>query len=332
MNKNEFIIDEVVDLNTKLQPRIFPLTRARDLQQTLARAFSRHLGALRSGGRFEADCVLLTGPSGCGKTREMNDLLRRFMESEALLPDGQPARFLECVLDSKEGWKGLGKKTIKAMGYPISDSSRLTQTAIWERVVTQARMQGYVGIHYDEAQHILRGKSENDLRVILDAFKTLTKSHDWPLMLILSGIPDLAVYVQEEQQLHRLVTHRISFSDIDLSVPDDGATPADYGVIHEVVGSYAVSVGLELEENLMTLDFYHRLATAAAFRWGNLIKLTFDAAVHAAACRSELLTLDHFVDVWCERTDMTPLVTPFTHEGYQTLFRKEKPFQAAITT
>ncbi|WP_373365309.1 hypothetical protein [Cereibacter sphaeroides] len=55
--------------------------------------------------------------------------MRRFQESAAVLPSGQPARIVECILDAKGGWKDLNRKTLKAMGYPISDSSRLRPTS-----------------------------------------------------------------------------------------------------------------------------------------------------------------------------------------------------------
>ena len=73
-----------------------------------------------------------------------------------MLPDEQPARFETCVLSATDSWKDLGRRTLRAMGYPIADGARLTQTTIWEQVRTQAQLQGIAGIHYDECQHILR--------------------------------------------------------------------------------------------------------------------------------------------------------------------------------
>lgn len=328
---NPFVIPEIAALKTRLSDRHYPLRRASELQTAFARIFSRHFGSLRGGRRFETECLLVTGPSGSGKTTEIADLLRRFNDSAVELPDSRPARIVECVLDAKGGWKDLGRKTLHAMGYPVAAGSRLTQTAIWERVVTQARLQGIVGIHYDEAQHILRGRSDAERLTILDAFKTLMKSHDWPLMLVLSGVPELAGYVKEEPQLHRLVTH-IRFADIDLAPEADGSLAPDYATIHEIVGSYAMSAGVEAGEALRTQHFYHSLATAAAFRWGNLIKLTFDATALAAEAGTGALDPDHFIEVWVEKTGMNAAATPFTHEGYETLFRKDKPFQAAFET
>ncbi len=328
---NPFVIPEIVALNTDCTKRHYPLSRGAGLQAAFAQIFSQHLGALRSGGRFETESLMVTGPSGTGKTKEISDMIRRFNESKIQLPDGQPALIIECLLDAKGSWKDLGKTTLRAMGYPISKTSRATQTEIWQRVAYQAKEQGIVAIHYDEAQHILRGRSETERLATLDAFKSLMKHHTWPLMLILSGVPELADYTKEEMQLFRLLTW-VNFADIDLSMLDDNALPQDYTVIHEIVGSYALTAGLEVDAAIQTQEFYHCLATAAAFRWGILIDLAFKAAANAKKSGNPCLSPEDFVDVWAIKTGMNRAATPFTHEGYRTMFRPDKPFQSSIAS
>lgn len=155
---NEFIIPSVRETATDTVDRIFPLKRAADLKDPFARVFSHHPGCLENGAQFETESILLTGQSGSGKSKEISELLKRFNASEIRLPSGQPARFAECILGGTQGWKGLGRNTNKAIGYPLSDKARLTQVQIWERVVVEAKLAGYVGIHYDEAQHVFRKK------------------------------------------------------------------------------------------------------------------------------------------------------------------------------
>jgi hypothetical protein len=208
------------------------------------------------------------------------------------------------------------------MGYHLSDNARLTQTDIWARVAHQAEAQGIIGIHFDEAQHIFAGKSDNDREMILDNFKSLIKSRGWPLMLIMSGVPELADHVRALDQTQNKVTH-VHFDGIDL--------PDDLNVIHEIVGSYALENGLGVDEDLMTEDFYRRLAVASAMRWGTLIKMTISSIAKARVSRSPILTRDHYVDFWAEKANVNALATPFTHDGYETMFRPDKPFQAFIS-
>lgn len=327
---NPFVIPSLANLNADLAQRHFPLARGDELQQAFAQLFSRHLGRLQSGKGFEARSLLVTGLSGSGKSAEISDMLKRFNESAVPLPGGEGARIAPCVLEAKGSWKDLGRKTLHALGYPISNKTRRTQFEIWELVVTQAKLKGVIGIHYDEAQHIMRGKSDAEVLSVLDAFKTLMKSHDWPLMLILSGVPELGDYVQREPQLDRLMT-RIEFSEIDLSSAAGQPAP-DYGVLNEIVGSYAISAGLEIDAGLPTGDFLHRLATAGAFRWGLVIDMVVDAVAIAVAGMDGVLGRSHFTAAWREKTGMNELATPFTHESYERMFRRDKPFRAAIGT
>ncbi|MHA3976062.1 ATP-binding protein [Halovulum sp. GXIMD14794] len=320
---NPFIVPEIAHARQQLVNARFPLRRSEELREVFARTFSRHLGGLQGAGRFETESILVTGESGSGKTREITYLLEEFNRSGAVLPNGLPARFVCCTLDSKGGWKDLGKKTLHALGYPISGKSRATQTEIWERVVLQAKAQGVVGIHYDEAQHILRGKSENDRLATLDSFKSLMKSHDWPLMLILSGVPELAGYIKEEPQLFRLVT-QVRFAEVDLK--------EEISVVHEIVGNYALKGGVTVSEEIIDEDFYRRLVTAGAYRWGLVIELTSKAVQMALARGASELGVEHFVEVWVEKTNMNRVATPFTHDRYETMFRRDAPFQASIAS
>ncbi|WP_240910378.1 hypothetical protein [Pontivivens nitratireducens] len=183
-------------------------------------------------------------------------------------------------------------------------------------------MAGVVGIHYDEAQHIFRKKSDTDRLAVLDSFKTLMKSHDWPLILIFSGVPELNGYLRQEPQLYRLV-NRIQFDDVSL--------PEDYETVHEIVGSYAIKSGIGVGETIPTEEFYDRLVAAGAFRWGLIIKLTISAISAARVAGANTLMIDHFIDAWVAKTQANRAATPFTHTRFETMYRKDHPFVEALT-
>jgi hypothetical protein len=314
---NEFYSPEIAQIAKEVNTTLFPFERAKTLQADLKRLFSRYVGCVQSGRRFETKALVVTGLSGSGKSEEIADLIFRFNASEQILPNGLPARYVELLLDRKGGWKDLGKETLRAMGYPISEKSRLTQPGIWRLVGFQAKEQGIVGIHYDEAQHIFAGKSEADQEVILDSFKTLLKSHECPLILILSGVPELSGYVRQLDQLMRKTTF-CHLDDIDFIHEDE--------IAHDEVNSYAIKFNLDLSKELHSVDFLRRLATASAFRWGVLIELTTTAIMNAVEKQESILTAEHFNDVWVAKTKMHPIATPFTHAAYETMFRREKLF------
>lgn len=315
---NPFEIKEIVEAEEEFNGRLFPLPRAETLQQEFAKLFSAHLGRLRSGNYFEGEVLVVTGASGSGKTSEIVNMMNNFNATQIALPGGQKARMVSKELDRKGGWKDLGKKTLRAMGYPIEDKIRMTQSAIWERVAFQGRQQGIVSINYDEVQHILSGKEGLALDAELDSFKSILKSKTWPFLLVLSGIPELDDKIQHFEQLGRKVTH-VTFADIEY---DEEA-----GTIHEMMSSYALEARLVVADDLNSSDFIHRLATAGAFRWGLVCELVRLAVREAKVRHSAELTRDHFIDSWVSKTEMNPLATPYTHDSYDTYFRRERPYK-----
>ncbi|WP_322889916.1 MULTISPECIES: ATP-binding protein [unclassified Yoonia] len=314
--------EEIADTAAQNIGRYFPLARGEKLRTAFSEVFSRHMGNLKSGQWFEGEVLLVTGLSESGKTRETNEVLKLLHAEQVLLSNGAAARIVQCDLSRVGGWKDLGRRTLKAMDYHISDNARLTQTEIWARVAHQAQAQGIIGIHFDEAQHIFAGKSENDREMILDNFKGLIKTRGWPLMLIMSGVPELAGHVRSLDQTQTKGTH-VHFEGIDLSV--------DMEVIHEIVGSFALKNGLDVDEDLMVEDFYRRLAVASAMRWGTLIKMTIASIAGARDSGSTILTREHYVNFWAAKANVNVVATPFTYVGYETMFRPDKPFQAFIS-
>jgi len=320
---SSFIIPEIVNSAETFNGKLFPLPRAAQLERVFAEMFSRHLGNLRGGDYFESEVLVVTGKSGAGKSTEIMNLLKNFNTSGAMLPTGQPARMVACELNRKDNWKVLGQKTLTNMRYPVSDRARLTQPETWARVVQQGAEHGVIGINYDEMQHILAKKSEEALEAELDSFKSILKSKRWPFLLILSGLPEINEPVRVFEQLCRKVTY-IHFEDIDYDKEEI--------TVQEIVTSYAMKVGLQVDDDLNTRDFIHRLTTAAAFRWGLVCEITTKAVERALVAQSPHLTKDHFVDAWVMKTNVNRAATPFTHDNYATLFRREQPFHASLTT
>lgn len=83
--------------------------------------------------------------------------------------------------------------------------------------------------------------------------------------------------------------------------------------------------------DLLTEDFYGRLAVASAMRWGTLIKMTIVSIGNARASGAPTLNRDHFVDYWARKANVNAFATPFTHDGYESMFRPDKPFQVFVS-
>lgn len=95
-------------------------------------------------------------------------------------------------------------------------TGRLTQRQVWDRVVLQAKLQGVVGIHYDECQHIFSSGADARAKT-LDSFKSLLKQSEWPLMLILSGVDTLAHHVISEVTTGLPLKARVLFGNFNIA-------------------------------------------------------------------------------------------------------------------
>ena len=318
---NDFIDEAIANAHTLFNERHFPLKRGNMIKGAVKRMFSAHLGAMRSGKPFEAEVLLITGPSGAGKTKETGAVVAAFNESQPLLPNGQPGKIVSCILEREQGWKDLGKGTLHAMRYEIKNASRLTAHDLGRRIKHIAAETGVIGVWYDETQHILAAKKEDTLKHVLDRFKVMVKGEEWPLMLIMTGVPELETYLPQLEQLFRKVTH-VKLADIDFAT--------EIYHVHEVVGSYALEARLSVSDELCTEAFLHRLAVAAGFRWGVVFDIVKAAISVAVEDHSQEFTQAHFNEFWVRKTGMHPDATPFTHSRYQSVFHRDHLFQ--ITT
>ncbi|MEM7630995.1 MAG: ATP-binding protein, partial [Pseudomonadota bacterium] len=107
--------------------------------------------------------------------------------------------------------------------------------------------------------------------------------------------------------------------------------PENFETLHEIVGSYAIKAGLEVDPGIMTHDFYERLTAAGAYRWGLVFKLTIGAIGAAKVAGAQQLRIEHFIDKWVSKTQTNRAATPFTHSSFQTMYRKDHPFVEALT-
>ncbi|SEP13393.1 AAA domain-containing protein [Salinihabitans flavidus] len=302
-----FINTKIVEVSAPLKSAHFPFNRGEALFEAMSWCVTDYYTKASAGNPFEARGLMVIGESRQGKSREIQRLLERFNDGSVVMPDGRQGTIIHCILSGKVTWKDLGLKVLHQLGYPLK--GRRTQSDIWEMVIKYAKLQGVVGIHFDECQHVFSEDGERTNQQILDSFKTLLKESRWPLMLILSGIPSLATHVAKEEQLSRLL-RTVRFQEIDLSCP------ADKDEMLQLTFSYAEQAGLDFTP-LATEDFLERLAFTCCNRWGLVIEMLIEAFTRAKFLKEEVCTKDHFSYAYA-KTYSTPVgYSPFTMPNYQ---------------
>lgn len=307
---------ENAGFKSELMKAHYDFPRASRLQDALSWALADYYSKMTLGDPFEARGLLVTGPSRIGKSTEIRKLLHIANDGSTLMPDGRPAKIVSVMLSGALSWKDLGMHTLNnGLRYPAK--GRLTQRQIWDRVFLQAKLQGVVGIHFDECQHIFPHSKEGRTK-ILDSFKSLLKHSEWPLILILSGVDELAKQVVREEQLAYLLK--------PISLPEIAPSNSeDLHELHSLCHAYVSKAGMEFGD-LPSRDFYERLAAACAFRWGLVVELLIDVLVLAKSENANVLNGSLFCRAFTSKLGLTAGFSPFSIEEYQLLFEPKKLF------
>jgi len=260
-----------------LQSAHYTFPRAAVLREAFTYCVMDYYVKALTGKEFEARGLLVTRKSRVGKIAETLKIVNEFNASKTEMPNGKTAKILYCKLDGSVSWKDLGRKTLEKLEYSVHP--RRTQSEIWSMVRHQSREQGVIGFYYDECQHVFAPEAKSN-RIFLDSFKSLMKEPEWPLIMILSGVPDLAEYVNSEEQLSHLLAP-VHFDEISLGKSADPLEDPDLNELNKLVYSYAAHGGIDVDE-LVDLDFLERLDFACVSRWGLVIELLIRAF---AMCR-----------------------------------------------
>ncbi|WP_340240969.1 AAA family ATPase [Sulfitobacter pontiacus] len=308
-----FVNRERIALLTELKAPLFEFPREAKLRSAFERCVEEHFTAQQIGGQ-EVRGLLVTGQSRIGKSRELNSLIRKFNESETLMPNGRPAKIVSCLLSGRVSFKDLGIKTLRALGYDLHRPR--TQEYIWERVLDQAKRQGVIGVHYDECQHVFIDGAKSN-KIVLDSFKSMMKEPHWPMMLILSGVPTLSDYIRSYEQLEKLVDP-VHFDEIRLK--------RDRDQLVKLLYCYADRVEMNIDE-LVTPDFLARLDHACSHRWGLVIELLIKTLVEVKVSGKNELEANDFAVQFAAQTGTLMRSSPFTAPDFLTAFDSQRLFE-----
>lgn len=159
-------------------------------------------------------------------------------------------------------------------------------------------------------------------RVILDSFKAVLKEPEWPLILILSGIPDLKKHIEndhaseERKQLRFLLTP----AHFDLIHP---SRDEDINELNGLAYSYAEEAGISFDP-LSNIVFFHRLSHACAYRWGLVIEMMIEAFTLCVLAESKQISIDYFVEAFSKIHGIPRGFSPFTVDDYLETFNPDR--------
>jgi hypothetical protein len=243
--------------------------------------------------------LMIVGPSGSGKSTLVQETFR----NSAAFPNygirgawcplvsvGAPA---PCTLLQ------LAIRILIRLEYKFT--RELKENVAWLRVRDQLELQKILFLHIDDLQHVLHQLSEEEIQKVRDTLKDLMTSADWPVQLILSGVPELLPFVRMDRQLRR----RLRFMYLSKLSAGNHSEFLD-----DAIKEYARTAGLELcikpDDALVG-----RLLHAAQYEMGISLEILGDAIEVAFDRDGKTLALKDFADAYAPRSLMPDDQNPF---------------------
>lgn len=247
----------------RINSRYFATRRDRDIDTELSILIGSAAVSF-DGFQSERRCLAIIGETGAGKSRSIGRAIAARSElqpRETGMTETRPIVRIKAPRPST--LKLLAEEILDALGYPLE--RELKEAPIWKLVRRQLKARQVRFVHIDEAQHMLNMRDHDAMVRLSDSLKMLMEQDDWPVRLILTGLPELGSFLTLYKQLARR-THKIELENI--------ALPRDEKLVNWVVFTIVQEhAGMSFN---FTPDghFFGRLCHAANDQFGSLTQIT----------------------------------------------------------
>ncbi|MCB4803708.1 hypothetical protein QO001_003901 [Methylobacterium brachiatum] len=286
----------------------------------------------------EARGFVLSGQARAGKSRALSEVFR----GHPSLPGYGDAR-ADCPLVTvvPQGACTLGRfgqDVFEQLGLPIVNvpTGKNYELKLAHMIRNRLKIRGIKILHVDEAHHVTEPANKTEIKKIINMFKYLMIYLDWPVAVILSGIPELVSAIRNDPQL----SGRMAFTAATGLVPK-----TDYRRIEHVVGELASVAELSIASGELAA-VVPRLIHAGNRQLGRSIEITYDAIRSALTERQTALSLHTFARAYVQSRGVAPEHNPFVARDWrltdpllvlekppkQRLLRAQKVKRASLAT
>lgn len=256
----------------------------------------------------EGRALVVVGASGAGKTTAVLKMFQKHPDLADYGVLGKGCPVVSVRAPSPCTSKQLGRATLSALGYPIQ--REMAEHRLWEEVRTRLESTGTSVLHWDEMQHVTQTANKIEIQRVVNTLKALMVDPNWPISLVMAGVPDLLSVVDADLQLKRR-TSIVRFAP--KTIPDDGNDVA------MAARTLVEAVGMSLDDDA-PVEFGCRLLVAAELEFGGAMDLVLDTVFaalkrlkRASTFTKELsvITRDDFAVTWRTKTAENDRVNPF---------------------
>ncbi|PJI55957.1 hypothetical protein CTI14_00790 [Methylobacterium radiotolerans] len=252
------------------------------------------------GNRQEGLIVLVVGETGAGKSNAIHRMLDTHPAYTGYANPANPnPAAISIKIRAPSTFLAVGQQVLAATGYPLA--GRLPMHEIWQRVSQRLPLSGTTVLHLDEMHNLTDLAKITDTKHLQQTLKSLVVDPEWPISVIVSGLPKLVTFIEGSSELKRR-TRPVEF--LPLSLEDDE------GMLAAVTGELAGMADLIVSEALQTAVM-PRLFHAASGQLGTTINLIQEAIDKALEVDAGRLQIEHFALGYAYLSGCSPDANPF---------------------
>lgn len=302
-----------VEIIEKVKTTYFTSDRDMDLSRLLKRLtenaqIRRDPDRPHSGGnRVEGKGLCIIGPSGSGKTT----LLEETFRSHAAFPNFRvPEKWSPLIGITAPGSGNLGAISLRGLhtlGHSVERDLREHQA--WSKLLPELMLNNVLFFWIDDLNNMLTLTSEEELQKVRNTLKDLMNNPEWPLQLIVSGIPEMLPFFRRDRQFRR------RFRYLYLSK----LTPVDHAAFLQNAIEHLCDVSKIKLDVKPAEDLVGRLLHASSYEMGLCIEMVVEAVMETLDHDSRRLRRVDFANSFADRFTLSDDQNPFIANGWHAI-------------
>jgi len=292
----------------KLRNIFYRHERQDEISERFDQILWRRRAEIEQGQKAEAREIAIIGASGSGKSTAVGRLLNKHPALQLPTEGKLEADVISFQVPSPATLKDVGYATLHAIGYPLNSDK--SAGIIWNRVKDMLHKRKTLFLHIDEAQDLYTVRGDQSRQNVVNTLKSIMQNRDWPVGIVLSGMPQTRNILNRDPQLSRRI-YPIDLKPLSFI--------ADEEMIRDIICSYVCKGELSAATSIVGEAFLRRFLHAGAYELGLTIELVIEAVGEAYRSSSAVLEAKHFVRAFRRQTACIDGLNPFVVDDFESI-------------